>query len=154
MKNKLFFPFLFIFIIIILSFQTGCDIIDEYRYKFLIKGNIYNLSDLKDFQECYLQLCKVSDKGTVIIDVSEEKGRIFESDLSKLEIKSDGFFKFKENTLEPGNYMVCIQGIKLGPEINGWLRFKDTGKSNTFLISKENEKNRVIDLGTLIIPKR
>jgi hypothetical protein len=154
LKNRPFFIlFSFVFIMIFIFLQEGCDFIDEYRYKFIVKGSISNLSDLNDFQDNYLQLCKVSEDGKVIVNRSFEKGDIFISDLSKLEIKPNGFFKFKENVLEPGKYMVCIQGIKWDKNLGGWLRFKDTGSGNTFLITKENEKTQVIDLGTLIIPK-
>lgn len=152
-KNVNKIIFLFPFLIFWVFLHIGCDMIDEYRYKFIIKGNISNLDDLKDYQTYYLQICKISEDGTVFGNVSFEKGDVIDSDLSKIDIRPDGFFKFKENSLVPGKYMIYIQGIKMGAGLSGWLRVKETGNKNTFSISKDQNKNIVIDLGTLIIKK-
>jgi hypothetical protein len=154
MKKDLFFSFILFFVIIFLAFsQIGCDLIDEYQYGLIVKGKITNLNEVYNYQNYYLQLCPVSDKGQAVVSLTE-KGVFFKSDLSKLNLNSDGIFKFKEKTIEPGNYFVCMQGFPLDSRFDGWLRLKSTGQLNSFTVKKDQEKNVSVDTNTLYVAEK
>jgi hypothetical protein len=77
-----------------------------------ISGTITNMSDAKQFlsEKSFLQLIRVSDKGTISFAFNADGTTSLDSDLAQIPLPSeDGFFDFRMESIEPGKYFISAQ---------------------------------------------
>jgi len=146
--NLYLLPILFSFIVL------GISNAEERENTIIITGVITNIEKAKEYidKDSYLQLVYIPPNGTILAKTDWNGRTIYESDLAKINIPSDGAFTFKTSDLASGKYVISAQAIMpAGIGRKPLLGIKGTKKVAIIDVPDATKKPIRIEIGELFI---
>jgi fibronectin type 3 domain-containing protein len=121
-----------------------------------ISGRITNINDAQAYitGDSYLQLIAYPEDGQLPFTTDTQGRRVYASNLTDIDVPSNGTFVFEAYGLPPGQYVIAAQSLEpYAPESEESPILSAAGNQPAIIVISANENTPFeIDLGNVILP--